>query len=165
MIATPTGERKVESLKTGDLVLTADGRSVSAKVFSTQLQSTTKATAPYLIPAHAFGTSRPARDLVVSPKHAIQSRKGIWQIPEFAALTNTAIKQINVGKPVSYYHLELPNYFTDNLIANGTVAESLAGKQVDRTKTLYKYSKKVDGFLRQGPSREVSREGISLNQV
>jgi hypothetical protein len=103
---------------------------------------------------------------VVSPKHAIQSRKGVsgaavWQIPEFAALTNTAIKQINVGKPVSYYHVELPNYFTDNLIANGTVAESLANKQVDRTKTLYKYSKKVDGFLRQEPSLKSGTPSLS----
>jgi hypothetical protein len=146
-ILTPEGEKLVENLCTNDLVLTADGRTVAATVYSTHVPKTTAKTAPYCIPAHSFGVA-PTRDLIVSAKHAIQSSKGVWQIPEFCSKA----KQLPAGEEVTYYHIELPNYFTDNLIANGIVAESLANKQVDRSKTLYTYNKKLAGFTRNSPS-------------
>ncbi len=153
-ILTPTGEKLVENLKTGDLVLTADGREVPAQIYSTNISKTTTKTAPYVIPAHSFGAT-PVRDLIVSAKHAVQSSKGVWQIPEFCSKA----KQLPAGQEVAYYHIELPNYFTDNIVANGAVCESLANKQVNRSKTLYTYSKKLGGFLRasQDSSKSISK--------
>jgi hypothetical protein len=145
-ILTPEGQKLVEILKTGDIILTADGRKVPATIYSTYIPKTTTKTAPYLIPARSFG-SAPTSDLILSSKHAVQSKKGVWQIPEFC----TKARQLPAGQEVSYYHIELPNYFTDNLVANGMIAESLANKQVDRTKTLYTYNKKLAGFIRNSP--------------
>jgi hypothetical protein len=142
-ILTPTGEKLVEDLRSGDIVLTADGRKLPATIYSTKISKTTNNNAPYLIKAGAFG-STPSKDLYVSGKHAIQSKKDIWQIPEFSS----SAKQVMIGSPVEYYHIELPNYFTDNLIANGIVAESLANNQIDRTKSIYIYNNKRGGFIR-----------------
>jgi hypothetical protein len=142
-IMTPDGEKLVEDLRSGDIVLSADGRKLPATVYSTKIAKTTNQTAPYLIKAGTFG-STPNRDLYVSGKHAIQSAKGIWQIPEFSS----SAKQVIIGSPVEYYHIELPNYFTDNIVANGIVAESLANNQIDRTKSIYIYNNKRGGFVR-----------------
>lgn len=142
-ILTPTGEVPVETLKTGDIIVSADERRLPIKLYSTYVPSTNKTTAPYIIPKNAFGKNTPNRDLYVSGKHAVQSSKDIWQIPEFYGF-----KQTPSNSPIWYYHIELPNYFTDNIIANGVVCESLAGKQVDKSEQLYKYSNKAGGFIR-----------------
>jgi hypothetical protein len=152
-ILTPNGEKPVENLRTGDAVLTADGREVIATIYSTHISKTTAKNAPYLIPANTFGHS-PSRDLIVSAKHAIQSSKNVWQIPEFCSKA----KQLPADKEITYYHIELPNYFTDNLIANGIVAESLATKQVDHTKSLYIYNKKLGGFIRNIPTTTKNKQ-------
>lgn len=143
LILTPNGEKPIEKLKTGSLIVSADGRTLPITLYSSHISKTTAKTAPYCIPAKTFG-STPTKDLIVSPKHAVQSKKNVWQIPEFY---NKA-KQLPVGESISYYHIELPNYFTDNIIANGAIAESLANKQIDRTKTLYSYNKQLGGFIR-----------------
>ena len=158
-IATPTGERSVESLRTGDIVLTADGRKVKATIYSTHIKKTTKENAPYLIPAGAFSTHSPPRDIMLSPKHAIQSRKGVWEIPQFAEGRYPAVQKTKIGEAVSYYHIELPNFFTDNLIANGAVCESLGTKVQSQLagKALYTFNKKVAGFVRYEPTANKTR--------
>lgn len=146
MIRVPGGEAAVETLKRGDLVVTADGRTVAIKgLYKTHVAVTTAETAPYLIPAGLYSN----RDLLLSPKHAIQIRKGVWNFPGFATRTNAAIRQVAVGEAVDYYHLECPVFLRDNLVANGCVVESFGTLQVNRNP--YTYSARLGGFTREGP--------------
>jgi len=151
LIATGTGYRAVETLKTGDLVLTADNRQVPIKAYSFTI-TTTADTAPYKIPKNSLGPSMPAADLHLSPLHAFQLKKGLWHIPKYAAKQYSAIQQYDVGKKIPYYHFECPNFFTDNLIADGCIVESYAGKQLVEMKTIYTYNKKLHGCTRANAS-------------
>lgn len=158
-ILTPTGEKLIESLKTGDIILTADGRKVPAMIYSTHVPATTETTAPYHIPANAFRANYPPCNITLSPKHAIQSAKGVWQIPQFAAERFPAIQKTSIGESVTYYHIELPNYFTDNLVANGSICESLgskAQKNLPKGQSLYTFNKKAGGFIRYNPAETKS---------
>jgi len=146
----PGGTALVEDLKTGDLVRTADGRAVAATVYSRTIANATKETAPYKIPRHVFGLNT---DLYLSPLHAFQSKKGLWQIPQYAAKKSEAIQQYGIGLPVTYYHIECPNFFTDNLLLDGCVVESFGAHQVKKAgiSTLYKYNSQLNGFTRASP--------------
>ena len=155
-IATAEGYVTVESLKSGDLVLTADGRQVPVKVYSTSLVATAK-TAPYLIPKNSLGHNMPSTNLRLSPLHAFQLKKGLWQIPKYAALSNKSIEQYAVGEQMTYYHLECPNFFTDNLLVDGCVVESFGSKQIANMKTLYKYNAALKGFTRASAPSKVLR--------
>jgi hypothetical protein len=153
-ILTPVGEKLVENLRTGDIVITADGRKAVATIYSTKIAKTTKENAPYLIPANTFRPHFPPQDICLSPKHAIQSGKGIWEIPQFAEGRFPAVQKTRIGESVTYYHIELPNFFTDNLIANGSVCESLGAKvqsALPKGQALYSFNKKLNGFTRYNP--------------
>jgi hypothetical protein len=146
MIRTPTGEVAVETLRRGDLVTTASGLVVPLQAaLHTRIEKTIADTAPYLIPARTYGSAQP-RDLILSPTHAIQIRKGVWMHPFIAAKTNKAIRQICVGDAVDYYHLECPMYFRDNLVANGCITESFGVGQIKICP--YTWSKRLGGFTR-----------------
>jgi hypothetical protein len=96
LIATPAGEVPVETLAPGDLVLTADGRAVPVRFLGRQTVDTRFSPAwrchPVRIAAGALAENVPARDLFVSPDHAIV----LDGILIFAsALTNgTTIRQV-----------------------------------------------------------------------
>jgi len=144
-IKTLKGYVPVETLKRNDLVLTSDHRQVPVKIYSQIIAATTAATAPYLIPKGYRGLTA---DLCLSPLHAFQIKKGLWQIPMYAAKQTESVCQYDIGKPVTYYHLECPNFFTDNLIVDGCVVESYGANQVKGLKTLYKYNAMLKGFTR-----------------
>ena len=155
MIRVPTGEVAVETLKAGDLVVTSAGRTVPLKaVLTTHVEKTTVATAPYLIPAATYGSAQP-RELVLSPAHAFQIRKGVWLAPCAATKLNPAVRQIRVGEEVTYYHLECPVFLRDNLVANGCVTESFGSRQM--TKHPYTWSARLGGFTRSPASSHVAR--------
>jgi hypothetical protein len=147
-ILTPAGYRAVETLKQGDIVTTAAGLTVPVIVYSRCIKMATKATAPYIIPAHSFGRNAPRAELRLSPLHAFQTAKGVWQIPRFAAETNKKVQQYGLGESVTYYHLECPNFFRDNLVVDGCVVESFAGKQVPVGLTVYTPSRRLGGYTR-----------------
>jgi len=145
-ILTPAGYRTVETLRSGDLVRTADGRSVAITTYETTVAAVSARTAPYLIPAHTFGRNAPPADLRLSPLHAFQSKKNVWQIPRF--VNNSGVTQYGLGESVTYYHLECPNFLRDNLVAEGCVVESFAGKQVPAGVTVYTPSQRLGGYTR-----------------
>jgi hypothetical protein len=155
-IKTASGLVAVEELATGDLVLTADGRQVPVKVYSRTLV-TTEATAPYVIPKNSLGPRTPVADLHLSPLHAFQVKKGLWQIPQYAAKQTESVCQYGVGETVTYYHVECPNFFTDNLVADGCVVESFGGKQIAGLKTVYTYNSGLKGFTRAATLNRVLR--------
>ncbi len=154
-ILTAEGYKAVETIKTGDVVITADGRSVKATVYSHKIKAATAETAPYCIPANTF-VNQP-NELRLSPLHAIQTQRGVWQIPEFAAKKNAAIIQYGLGEKVTYYHIETANYFTDNLVAEGAVVESFMGKAIKSLPSgtpVYTYNSKLSGFTRYNPNKQ-----------
>lgn len=147
-LLTPTGYKTADKLRNGDLLVTPDGRQVSIKAFQTRVLGT-KETAPFLVPKHSLSASSPAQDLHLSPWHAIQIRKGVWQKPATAAESNSRIVQYGLGEDVTYFHFEAPNYFTDNLVCDGTVVESFANKQASGK--VYHYSRALKGYTRSAP--------------
>jgi len=145
-ILTPSGYRPVETLRSGDMVVTGTGSIVPIKIYGKKIEVTTTHTAPYLIPAGAFGPKSPSADLRLSPHHAFQIKKGVWMMG--ALSTNPKVRQYAIGEPVHYYHIECPNYFTDNLVVNGCIVESYAAKQVTDVSKLFKYSARLGGWTR-----------------
>jgi hypothetical protein len=134
-IATPSGDRKIETLRAGDTVLTEDGRAVQiawigASHYSQHHARDTQALRPVTIRANAFGAGVPLRDLTVSPQHRI-----IVEGPECELLFDSPrvfviarhLPDAVAHSPdpegdVSYYHILLENH--EILLANGLPVES-----------------------------------------
>lgn len=58
------------------------------------------------------------------------------------------MRQYGVGSPITYYHIECPNYYTDDLVANGgVVTESFRNRQ-GVCEVSYKYDVALSGFVR-----------------
>ena len=142
-ILTPTGYKCVEILKDHDEVVTSDGRTVSIKVYKTTIETTDEDTAPYVIPKDAFGLNNPDEDLHVSGKHVIRDGCGKWQIP----MHLLAARQYGVGSPITYYHIECPDYFHDDLVANGAVVESFRNNQ-GTSELSYTWNEELRGYTR-----------------
>lgn len=162
-ILTAEGYKVVESLTTEDKVQTADGRYVTPKLFKIPIAKATKETAPYRIEAGAFGNSYPPQTLCLSPLHAILDPKGVWHIPKASAKDNDKVTQYDVGKPVTYYHIECPDFYSDNLIAEGTVVESFKNRQGTRD-VVYEWVAELKGFRRlpKEEKRSIKETGKTL---
>jgi hypothetical protein len=145
-ILTPSGYKRVEEIESGDLVLTSDNRSVKATIYRITQEDTNEETAPYTIQAGALGPDLPIRDLHISGHHAIQDAKGIWNFPCYLAVKNKKIQQHRLGERVVYYHMECPNYFRDNLIAEGVTAESY-----NHSKQPVVWKRTCTGYVRRKP--------------
>ena len=128
-ILTPKGYKPVESLVDGDIVITAEKHRVPVKVYSYFIEKTTVENAPYRIEANALGNQLPKKTLNLSPLHAIKDARGIWQIPKYLAQHNKNVIQHGIGDSMTYYHIECPNYYNDNLIADAATVESYKNKQ------------------------------------
>ena len=152
-ILTQSGYKAVETLTQGELVQTADGRQVPAKIYGKHMERTTPLTAPFRVPKGSLGPSQPSHDLLLSPDHAFQLRKGVWMMPRKAALLSDRVEQVAMGEPVTYYHIECPQYLRDNLVVDGVVVESYAGK----TKSPYMYSERLRGYTRTALSTSVRK--------
>jgi hypothetical protein len=78
-----------------------------------------EAASPVRILAHAFGTGRPARDLWLSPDHAVFVNGALIPIPHL--VNGTTIRPGAVDQ-VAYYHIELAGH--DIVFAEGLAVES-----------------------------------------
>ena len=125
LIATPAGLVPVEDLAPGDLVLTEDGRTMPvrwagrttvSRVFADPLRIM-----PVRIKAGALGENLPARDLLVSPGHAIRIGDALIHA---AALVNgtSVVREEEMPMVFTYYHVELDTHAL--LLAEGAPAES-----------------------------------------
>ncbi len=132
MIATPTGERSVETLVMGDLVLTTQGKSQPVRWMGRQTVSTRFSDSlrvlPVRIMAGALADGVPARDLLLSPDHAVLVEGVLIQA---GALVNgtTIIRQFDVPEVFTYYHIELAEH--DLVLAEGAPAETFVDN-IDR---------------------------------
>ena len=148
MIQTSSGVAAIETLRTGDNVVTGDGRIVPiTSMKQIVVVAADEQNAPYVIEKDAFGKNCPPNRLEVSPRHAVQLSSGFWEIPCEAAKENKRVYQnkATLGKQVVYYHFSLPNYATDTTIVNGQITETLNDGKYRES---YVLSKEHNGYKR-----------------
>ncbi len=132
LIATPEGDKAVETLRAGDLVLTADGKSAPVRWMGRQTVSTSFAdplrVLPIRIKAGALAEGVPARDLLVSPDHALLVGDVLVQA---SALVNgvSVLRESKVPTTFTYHHVELADHSL--ILAENTPAETFVDN-VDR---------------------------------
>lgn len=125
LIATPDGDVAIEELKVGDLVLTHDGRIAPIHWLARQTVSRLFAdplkVMPIRIVAGALGDNLPARDLYISPDHALEIDGLLVQA---GALVNGTTIARHTGMPASflYFHIELEDHSL--ILAEGVAAET-----------------------------------------
>lgn len=136
MIDTPDGERPIEALSPGDLVVTGDGAARPIRwVGQRRLTDADMASQPNLRPvrirAGALGQGMPARDLIVSPQHRVLIRSDIAQrmtgsrhvlIPAARLTHMPGINRLNPRYAVTYIHIMLDRH--EVVWSNGAPTES-----------------------------------------
>jgi hypothetical protein len=131
-IRTPEGEAPIETLKRGDLILTADGEAKPVVWIGLQTISSRFADPvgnwPIRIAAGALADNAPSCDLLVSPDHALLV-EGIL-VHAGALVNGTSIRrERQVPEKFVYYHVELEDHSL--LLAANVPAETFVDN-VDR---------------------------------
>lgn len=124
-IATPDGYRAVEKLRMGDTVAVAGGGEAAIEWVGSRHIDCTRHPEPaqvwpYRIAAHAIARGVPARDLYLSPDHAV-FLNGVL-VPVKYLDNGVTICPIR-RRAVTYYHIELAEHAI--LTADGLTVESL----------------------------------------
>ena len=123
-IATPTGERPIETLRAGDRVRTHSGDSVpilwiGGRDCDAAAVAAHRQLRPVRIAPHALAPGVPARPLWVSPEHALLVA-GVL-VPAAALVNGVSITR-GASAAIGYLHLQLDQH--DLLVAEGCPAES-----------------------------------------
>ena len=118
MILTPSGYRAIETLKSGDLVKTAQGR-VTKIVEVTSFIGRADKCSLYVLHKDSLGANKPIMDLYMSEGHAYRN-KGNWC---HMKCSSTAMKLEEDN--IEYHNIVLDNYLEHTLVANGVEVESL----------------------------------------
>ena len=124
-IATPGGERPVESLAIGDRVLTASGETRPVRWIGRQsviaMFADPLTSYPIRIAAGALDENVPARDLYVSPDHALMLDGLLVQAG--ALVNGTTITRIETPEArFTYFHIELEDHAL--ILAEGAPTET-----------------------------------------
>jgi glycosyltransferase involved in cell wall biosynthesis len=123
-IATPTGERPVESLAIGDLVLTHDGAGKPIKWIGRRRYTAPFPENPDLIPvliaAGALAPKVPRRELRLSPLHAVLIDG--FLVPAGALINGRSVRSVTGLTEIQYYHIETEDH--DIILAHNTPAET-----------------------------------------
>jgi hypothetical protein len=128
-VLTPDGYCKVEALKQGDHIVTAEGHTVPVKIYKTVIKQTTKENAPICITMNDT-------TIKLSPHHAYKVNTNGWMLPNVALTAGfPGVEQQPLGERVVYYHLETPNYLRDDIVLEGCVVESY-GRNFIKTNTI-----------------------------
>jgi hypothetical protein len=142
MVATPSGDRRVEDIRPGDEVLTADGAATAVRWVGRQSLITMfagRGGVPVMIRAGALGDNLPTADLCVSGDHAI-AIDGYLVAAESLINGTTVTRMPEPPAQLDYYHLELDSHRL--ILANGTPVESFVD---DVTRTAFdNYQEWVD---------------------
>ncbi|MDR3521181.1 MAG: Hint domain-containing protein [Acidocella sp.] len=123
-ILTPNGEMAVETLREGDLVITAEGEDAPIKWIGTrkldlQRHAHPQKAQPVRITQGAISHNVPSRDLLLSPDHALYLQGHL--VPAKALINRMSVTQEN-WQSVSYYHIELDHHAV--IFAEGAPVET-----------------------------------------
>ena len=124
-ITTADGERPVETIAPGDLVITADGRAepvvwVGQRSYAGRFLRRQPHLLPVRIRAGALGRRLPRRDLLVSPNHALLLDGML--VPAATLVGAPGIIVDHGCERVDYHHIELARH--DVILAEGAPAET-----------------------------------------
>lgn len=127
LIATSRGEVRVEELKPGDLVLSADGDAMPVRFLFRQTVATRFGPAERLQPvrlaAGSLGRGVPHADLTVTADHAILLDGTLCTAGALVnGTTITRVPQAEMGKSYTTWHIECDNHAV--VLANGVAAET-----------------------------------------
>ena len=125
LILTERGGTAVEDLAIGDEVVTFCGAARSIKwigrrAYDGRFVAANRAVLPIRIEAGALDDGAPARDLWVSPEHALYI--GGVLVPAGLLVNGMTIRQVESVERLEYFHIELEMH--DVILAEGTPAES-----------------------------------------
>jgi hypothetical protein len=126
-ILTPTGERCVEDLAIGDLVVTRQGGFapitwIGRQSYAGAFLAHNPDKAPVCVKAGALAQTMPRRDLWLSPGHAVFVEGAL--VLAKALVNGVTVTQDEAPETVEYYAIELDGH--DCLFAEGAWAESYA---------------------------------------
>jgi hypothetical protein len=132
-IATPAGERAIESLRIGDVVLTQHSGPQRVKWIGRRGYSAAEAEAnaplrPILIAPGALGDGVPRRMLAVSPMHSLLI-DGLF-IPAAALVNGVSIRRGDADGPLDYLHLEFDAH---EVVLRALVSVLIAPTRVSRS--------------------------------
>ncbi|MGP0105015.1 cadherin-like domain-containing protein [Rhodoblastus sp.] len=119
------GDVAVEDLRIGDLLLTASGvlrpiKWIGTRAYSARFAGNNPDLLPIRFNVGSLAENVPARDLLVSPHHAM-FLDGVL-IPAEHLVNGATIVQKAPGEDIHYFHIELDSH--DVLIAEGALSES-----------------------------------------
>jgi hypothetical protein len=125
LILTDRGEVPVEELAIGDLVMTVSGEAkpikwIGMRSYDGRFIRGQRDVLPVVITAGALGEGIPARDLWVSPEHALYIDKLL--VPAKLLVNGMTITQVAAVERLEYFHIELDPH--DVIFAEGTPAET-----------------------------------------
>lgn len=137
LIATPTGDRAIDDLSEGDLVLTADHgpqpiRWIGSRTLTRAELRANPRLRPIRIAAGALGAGLPRRDLLVSPQHRMLVRSAIAVrmfnavevlIPALRLVGVPGITVDDTADSVTYVHMLFDRH--EIVTAEGAPSESL----------------------------------------
>ena len=129
LIQTKTGQRLVEELQIGDEVMTASGRLrpikwIGRRSYAGRFIIGRKDVLPVCIKAGALDDNVPARDLWISPNHAMyfDTADGGVLVEAKDIVNGVSIVRAESIKHVEYFHIELETH--DVIIAEGALSET-----------------------------------------
>lgn len=108
-VRTPAGEVPVETLAIGDTVVTIDGAAekikwIGRRAYARPFLRYSGKIAPIMFEPGSIGPNQPARELYVSPEHAVYVDNVL--VPAKLLENGTTIRQISDFDEVEYFHLE-----------------------------------------------------------
>ncbi|WP_341861557.1 Hint domain-containing protein [Gymnodinialimonas sp. 57CJ19] len=132
LIDTPQGPTRIERLRPGDQVITADNGPQTLRWIGGQRLARPGPRAPVEIAAGALGNALPTHALAVSPQHRILVQSPIVQrmfgiaevlVPALRLLDHPGVAQAPGDTPTRYWHMLFDRH--EVVCANGIWAESL----------------------------------------
>ncbi len=128
LILTPMGYIKINKLKIGDNIITSNLKIKKIKNIKKYEFNNNPRINPYIIPKDYFGKNIPSKDTRLSKGHNILVNNK-WITP---AKNYHVFKQDNKLEKFTYYHIELDDYLTDNLVINGGLIVESYGEHSDK---------------------------------
>ena len=125
LIEAARGQKKVEALQIGDKVRTASGKLrpikwIGRRSYAGRFVLGRKDILPVCIKSGALADNVPARDLWVSPNHAMFLSGVLIEAKDL--INGVSIVQAEAVESIEYFHIELETH--DVIIAEGALAES-----------------------------------------